>query len=637
MIRRQLAFFCCLLLVFLSLLAQDYSGNNSKLWSARDSLDEIALAFPSPMSSLKGKIVKVKNQKDWDYLEDSIKHLLREGEKTIDVRITARSLVYGKHNLSFENINAPDVQINIEGHNVAMLPWSDVYDKRSNDVAIKEKFYIVPYKNFNIDNIVLDHKGNEIPLYSEMMSVSSVIEDVGWAGNEVYHNPDSTIYKTLPKVWRFAVDLPDLTVDQCRDFYILLTRDWTACRHRVYKVEKGFLYFYLRSVDAPTLGQMTLNPNKDRQTHHKSPYYRYVNCPVSADLHFKNGYAYIPQKYNSVIICKASMLVELNNCKFKYFGISGFRINGGASSPVITMKNCSFKNGAYFQNNQFNNLSAQAYVAVNCENVCFSHNKIKDTRIGAISCFGCKNITIWANHLSRIGWMLSTRAVSARGVGIHIVGNTIEDFNYSAIECGTHRADNIKDPQQYIIERNVIRYTEEFRPQQLLPVLSDAGGIYICPQNSSGIIRYNVISDIIGKGANRGIFLDDGVKNVAVYGNLITNTDNCYDIDLRYCTTYASGIPDHNTNNQIFHNIMTGGYRFEDTGKDDSRCIGGENLLLGIGNFQKKVVKLKYSAPDFTLEGCKYKKGKVVIPKRYGALLDSLCIDSFVRNYILLR
>jgi len=611
--------------------------DTGRLWQIRDSLDSIIIPLPSINSFPGETIITVKNQEDWDRLGLNITKLLKEGIKNLRINITIKRLEYGKVPLVLENMNCEDVNIFIDGDNVVMIPWGDVISRTDKRAIKRSSSYLIPYSGFEFDNIILDQHNKDIPLYGELKALTSSVEEVKDSGKEIYINSDGTVYKTLPKLWRFPVDLPDLTKEECKDFFLLLTRDWTACRHKVHEVKDGKLYFYLRSDDAPTLGQMTLNPNKDWQTHHVRPYYRFVNCPVSKDLYFSNAFVHVPNKYKEIRIGKGSRLVVLNKCKFNSFVFNEFHIVGGGRCPAFEYRNCSFIEGSFITKNRFENMSSLVLSAINCQNVCFSHNTVTDTRTSVISCYGCINTTIWANRLSRIGWMLSTRAVSIRGKGTHIVENTIEDFNYSAIECGTHRANRENGIQNYIIERNVIRYSDSFRKKNLLPILSDAGGIYICPQNTCGIIRHNVVVSITGKGANRGIFLDDGAKNMAIYGNLIMNTDNSYDIDLRRSNTYADGIPDHNTNNQVFHNIMTGGYRFQDTGKNDSRCIGGENLLLDIGDFKKRVVELKCSAPDYTIEGGKYKNGKVIIPKGYRGLLDSLRIDSFVRKYISLR
>lgn len=230
------------------------------------------------------------------------------------------------------------------------------------------------------------------------------------------------------------------------------------------------------------------------------------------------------------------------------------------------------------------------------ENVVIANNTITNTWQQAIA-GGGKNCTVSGNKLKNIGWLLNTRAITGGGERMHICDNVIEDFNYGVITCGSSTSNEKATALTYIIERNVIRLTKEFTDNYIQNTLADGGGIYIGPQCTQGIIRNNVIENIKGINSNRGLFLDDGAKNLAIYGNLIMNTYNCYDIDLRFSMSCAKGIPDHNTNNSMFQNIMTGGYRFQDAG-EDSNCIGGENVLLGTGKAQKSVVELKQHAAD---------------------------------------
>ena len=193
--------------------------------------------------------------------------------------------------------------------------------------------------------------------------------------------------------------------------------------------------------------------------------------------------------------------------------------------------------------------------------------------------------------------MLNTRAITGGGENLHICDNVIEDFNYSAIAVGSTTPNDKATRLTYIIERNEIRLSNNFTDRYIVNTLADGGGIYTGPQCTWGIIRNNVIENIKGIHSNRGIFLDDGAKNLAIYGNHINNTANSYDIDLRYCETYANGIPDHNTNNAIFQNVMTGTYRFEDNGTANG-CIGGQNVMFGTGQFKKNVVGIRRHVKD---------------------------------------
>ena len=189
------------------------------------------------------------------------------------------------------------------------------------------------------------------------------------------------------------------------------------------------------------------------------------------------------------------------------------------------------------------------------------------------------SVTICRNRLKNIGWMLNTRAITGWGEHLHISDNVIKDFNYSAIATGSSTSNEESKPLTYIIERNAIRLTKDFTDNYIQNTLADGGGIYTGPQCTRGIIRYKVVENIKGMHSNRGLFLDDVANNQAVYGNLVLNTANSYDIDLRFSKTYAQGIPDHNTNNCMFDNIQTGTYRFE-LGGEGSNCVEGEKMKV---------------------------------------------------------
>lgn len=290
--------------------------------------------------------------------------------------------------------------------------------------------------------------------------------------------------------------------------------------------------------------------------------------------------------------------------------ITGFQLNGcGGNGTPIGLYSCTLNQGAFIHHNTFTNISSLSISTANNENVVIADNTIANTREQAIAGRGI-NTTIARNYLRNIGWMLNTIAITGGGDSLHICDNVIEDFNYSAIAVGSRATTRDSVVLNYIIERNVVRLTKKFTENYVAKSLADGGGIYTGPQCTRGIIRNNVIENIKGIHSNRGIFLDDGSKNLAIYGNLIIGMANSYDIDLRLSREFEKDIPDYNTRNSIFDNILTGGYRFQDAGKG-SRCIGGQNVLLGTGAFQKSVVDVNDVTKDLNRIG-EIKKDKLI-------------------------
>ena len=583
-----------------------------QLFIIRDSLDAVDYSIPSFPQNNKNVTLEIQTQKEWNELYSNLKRLLGNGENQIFVKVSGNNLVFGENEQSLSELDYPNANIWIDGRQSRMIAYGKVF-KRSDSRAVKNgSFYVLPYWEYDLNDVALDKNGNEIPLREKVESVNGDIESVKMSQQ---------------RLWRFKVDLPDLDENLCNDFYVLITREWTSGRHKVLKVEDGWLYCLLETQD---IEDDVKDLNVD-WTHYKvRPRYCLINSPVSSGVHVVNGYIYIPNNYSIVRINKGGNLIGFNKCHFNSLVIEGFKLNGCGDGNQISIYSCQFDRGAFINNNQFNNLSGLAIYSGRSNNVTVSNNIIKNTREGAIECSG-KNTTICKNYLKNIGWMLNTRAIIGGGNILHICDNTIEDFNYAAINCGRRIANRSDFILNYIVERNIVRLTKEYTDNYLLNTLADGGGIYIGPQCTRGIIRFNVIENMKGIHSNRGVFLDDGAKNLSIYGNLVINTSNSYDIDLRYTDSFASLIPDHNTNNSVFQNIITGVYRFQDAG-ESSNCIGGNNLL--INDNKKPNIKLARSVPDIRLRGGKYKKGKIYLPKRDKVLLDSLKVDRFIMKFI---
>ena len=560
------------------------NAQSAEIIALRDSLDAIQYEIPS-MPAIQGKwtVVKVCKQKDWDEIATTMKSLLDAGHKNIKVKVTGKNIVFGLESKVIQGWNYPDANIRIEGKKAKMIPYGYSFSRSDAGVAREGDFYTLPYTEFYLNDIVIDSKGNEIPFREEVKQVTGDILKV----QEFNPSTSSGVGSKVQDVWKFEIDLPNLSEEQCKDFYVLITRDWTSARHKVVKVEDGWLYYHLDSEDLHS----DRDPNVDWKQYRVRPRYRLINNPVSNGVHTANGKIYIPYQYKKIRVNKGGQLITFAYCHFNSLEISGFKLNGCGSATPFGVYSSTFEQGAYIHDNTFTNMSGLAISTAYNKNVTISNNSVTNTLVQAIA-GGGTNTTICGNRLKNIGWMLNTRAITGGGERLHICDNVIEDFNYGAIACGSTTSNDKATPLTYIIERNIIRLTNEYTDNYIQNTLADGGGIYIGPQCTQGIIRNNVVENIKGIHSNRGIFLDDGAKNLAIYGNMILNTANSYDIDLRYCKTYAAGIPDHNTNNCMFDNILTGTYRFQDGGAG-SNCVEGENPVVSSSKFRFQVQKFK--------------------------------------------
>lgn len=549
--------------------------SDNRIESVRDSLDAVLYAVPEMTRWKPSTIIEIMNQEQWDGLKDILVNALKRGEKNIELRVKGKNIVFGKWCNVVQGLDYPDANIRIVGTQAKMEAYGFTFIRDKLKARIEGNGYTYPYESFDVNDLVLGADGNEIPLRGEAKLVSGDIEKV-----QEFKGPKGS---RIDDVWRFQIDLPNLSEEQCKDFYVLMTRDWTSARHKVVKVEDEWLYYHLDSDDYHS----DRDPNVDWIQYKVRPRYRLINSPISNDVHFFNGRIYIPQQYKLIKVVKGGQLLTFSYCHFNRLEITGFKLNGCGGSTTVGIYSSTFENGAFIYGNTFKNMNGITINTAFNRNVSISNNTVTNTRVQAIEGGGTKT-TICGNRLKNIGWMLNTRAITGGGEHLHICDNLIEDFNYGAIACGSTMPNHKACPLTYIIEHNIIRLTKEFTDRYIENTLADGGGIYTGPQCTWGIIRNNVVENIKGIHSNRGIFLDDGAKNLAIYGNLIIGTANSYDIDLRYSKGYADGIPDHNTNNILFGNYLTGSYRFQDGGAG-SRCVEGAN---------QKVSGFKFRALD---------------------------------------
>lgn len=589
---------------------------DKELSAVRDSLDLITMQIPIYGKHTYEKIISIRNQEQLDRLGRMLSDELKGGVNDIEIKIVGKNLILPVNIKSITDLNYPNANIKVDGSGAELVPEYIELNRQDSHSDWEGSFWTTEYDAYCFDDIVVDVRGQEISLMGEVDETLSLIELSNIGGKDA---------------WRMKTDLPDLDEESCKDFMILVTRIWTSTKHKVIKVSGGWLYF---QDDSNNL-QEGRGPNVDHYLYGIYPRYQFVNCPASKGVHVKNGRIYIPHRYNLVRINKGGCLLKMSKCHFNSFEITGFNLSGLSKCP-IEISHCDFEEGLFVHHNTYTNLSCLAFATSWCKNVCFSDNSITNARGRTIG-YNATNFTICRNHFKNIGWMFNRSAVSGGGVNLHVCDNIVEDFNYSAISCGSYSATKDSLLLTFIIERNLIKLSNKYKKDYIRKTLADGGAIYICPSVTNGIIRDNVIQNIKGINGNRGIFLDDGAKNLAVYGNLVVNVENYYDIDLRLVNTYEKDIPDHNTNNSVFHNIMTGGYRFEDAGLE-SNCIGGQNVLLGVGPFQKYTIDISRRLNDIYLDSCSITRDyKVIIPKKYKDVIGEMSIGQFVSDYVVFQ
>lgn len=158
-----------------------------------------------------------------------------------------------------------------------------------------------------------------------------------------------------------------------------------------------------------------------------------------------------------------------------------------------------------------------------------------------------------------------TNSYAIRSTGkAYIGGNEFIDTNYGAVFTGLVDCPSVEERHSLgMIERNFIHYTPEWIEKRKTYGLQDSGDIYVSVNNIMAVVRFNTIIGTGGlrcdipKRKNNAIYVDDGAYNVKVYGNVISGTENNYDIDSRDVSNnggYNRLTPNnHDANNKVLN------------------------------------------------------------------------------------
>lgn len=572
--------------------------------------------------------IPIDNQSDWDRLKESISEAYVEGYKDIEVNVKARQLMYGRSYDLLNGIKDQNLRIRFNGNGVVMIPYGEKC-KAGDEI-----------QSYSLDDVFLDEQFRIVDNKEVARTVDGEIQPIPELGHFYVYKSDNSLVESKDdydpntmnerfNVYRFKVEMPDIPKEDCRNFYMLLSRQWAYYRHKVLEVKDGYLYFNFFSEDAPSnVQKYGLDPNSDLTGYGIYPRYRLINYPLSDVFTLKGDKI----AYDDALVyhSKGECMIRISRCRIARLSIEGFDIRGCSGNHAIGISDCQFTERAEICKNKIAWTSHNSIYISKSKNVCIQHNQISDTRRGAIKITNSSSDCIVDNNiLKKIGWMGQTFAISASGDNITVSNNQIQDFLYSAISSG--RNSNVR------IVNNEISYSKEYAENYNLNTICDGGAIYIGPGAKHCVIADNLIYNICGNGANRGIFCDDGCCNMDIHGNFIIMNHHGkkgeYDIDLRYCETYKSTIPNHNTSNKIYGNYLTGYYRFQGIGNDDG-CYDGKDYLFDTGLKGKNILNVSNEDTDEVYEGCEIINGDLFVPQSLRNRLRRLPISKGFRKKI---
>lgn len=341
--------------------------------------------------------------------------------------------------------------------------------------------------------------------------------------------------------------------------YILVTSWYRSFICSVQKYHRGYIYF-----QAKESGEL----NGDWSYGNKLPRFKLYEPPKDLqDIH----------------ICTAGRFIACFGSRFRSFTLSGISFAGNMDNghPLIDVANLVTEK-ASISNCSFSWIHSRVASIYYTTGLSITRCCFKDCSKGGIIAAFSTRAEISDNVFERMGKdMNNDFCIECYGEDYKITGNSIKNFSYGGIGIGAWFES--KEP---IISSGIVKDNELWMEADYLThpedhCLMDSGAIYASSQNEDTEICFNYVHDIDGIKDNRGIFLDDGARNISIFRNTILNISNSFCIDSRRCPKPESKIGPTNVNNRIYDNILDGPIRFEGRESNDN-CMKQGNILIRI-------------------------------------------------------
>ena len=478
-------------------------------------------------------IYQISSQKDFDMISTTIIKALRSNDREIIIRFSPGEYYCKNWHLRLVGLSYPNASVSLEGNNTILVGEKKVVRHVSS-----------PQEAYSLLNNRMFYP------WTELSYLKDTIEIV-----------DRT--KNLCRL----LSNEKLSDDKDPEGkFIRITTCYKSYCYPIEKIQQGYIYFDAGDLCKYTK-EATMGINADYTFGHMFPRYQLFGFNISSQ-----------QVYSS----KATYCIVLSNTVFKSFKISGIKVIGfGGDGCFIALKSAVAKEHI-FRNITFDNMVGGVFWATNSQNVKFIGCSFQNLYNSAITLENdCKNATIEKCCFENCGiGIMNSRCVEVRNESFLIRNNIFKNFGYGAIGLGLWYGGKKKRPITGIVEYNEIFYSGDYLRNADLHNLQDGGAIYTYTQSDGIDIRFNYIHDFSGPYWNRGIFCDDGAKNIHLTGNVVVNCSNSYAIDLRYCNNYRDYVPDFNTGNTMIDNIVSGKYRFEPRPENASTAIEKGTIVL---------------------------------------------------------
>ena len=335
--------------------------------------------------------------------------------------------------------------------------------------------------------------------------------------------------------------------------YIQVTAWYRLFTCPVTEIRKGYVYF---TCDQLARNGLVYNVNGDFSFGHKLTRFRLMRVQEATEP-------------------VSTAFFKVTDCAFRRVSLSGLTFDTNADDRGEYSKDCLIRfymgrfEEAEVSRCTFRSIRTDVVRIAYSDGVTVKGCRFEDCgRIGVLSYNHSARTVVEDNDFERMGtYGENNPCVRCSGTDYLVQGNRFTDYGCCAVGAGLHFSEMMEHPSSGSIVSNTITQTEAYRKEAPMNLLMDTGAIYVWTQNASLVIRDNVITDISGPCANRGIFCDDGTVNTVIEGNTILRIANSYCIDLRRAlsveTRTDSQIRKVNVGNRLGKNKTDGRIRFE--------------------------------------------------------------------------
>lgn len=503
------------------------------------------LLFLQVCLRLNAAVYQISSQEDFEAIDTTIIHALKSGDQNILVKFSPGDYICKSWHLRLVDLNYPNASIKILGDNTTWIGERKPIRQAPNPNAA----YTLPEGRMFYPWTELSYLKDTIEIIDKSKSQCRLL------ANEKLTDDDAPAGK-----------------------YVRITTCYKSYCYPIAKIHKGYVYFDAGEMCRYTKESM-MGVNADYTFGRKYPRYQLFGLDITTQ---------------NLYTSDATYCIVLSNTSLKSFNIMGINVRSiGGNGCFIALKN-AVANEHIFSNMSFDNMVGGLFWSANSNNIKFLGCSFQNLYNGAITVENdCKGVIVENCSFENCGiGNMNSRCVEVRNEDFIIRNNTFENFGYGAIGLGLWYGGEKKRLITGVVEYNEIFYSGDYLRKADLHNLQDGGAIYTYTQSDGVDIRYNYIHDFSGPYWNRGIFCDDGAKNIHMIGNVVVNCLNSYAIDLRYCNKYQDYVPDFNTGNIMEDNIVSGKCRFEPRPENASTAIEKGTILLSDYSISANKVRL---------------------------------------------